>query len=608
MEEKKQIALIFIVTLLIGVAAFFIPGQIESGTPDFSGDLIVDSYEVTWNDDGTLTEHYVYNVRSSGDYQMLYRVWAAPLFSAINSKEQYDRAHIELTDVKLPENTAGYIKTKTGDVYLFNSKSSSLKDFVAEKAYPNEAGIVNTGHFSSGKYAVEYTYNIYPPVEYDEEAAHINLMLASDHIPYSNVRIVLDSDMITKVFTHPPGYDIKNEDGKIVITGNSPENQMIEVEMLLSPEAADMIPGYKEYVSGVIEKTESANSGYELGFTVASVIIAIGKLLVLLTPFLLLALYIRVGREKKFTVPKYLSTIPNKKITPWQANLLFKGDAFTSDENGFYATILALHKEKKIKITEKDDKKGVLIEILDSASDDRYEQRVLNFINVNSGEDGILDTGYFEEVSKSASRSMADERIASALKENLNSLMSESDESLSSKYAVDGRGLLLPFYIAGGLIIIISIGILFLFPDAAGFLFIAALTGALIIIQAIIATVFPTTLFGHWKEDYYKEKLEWNSFKNFLSDLSRIKEYGTEDLNMWGEWLIYGTALGVGDKVAAAMKELDVDVSRQGYFYPHYIWFAGFYAISSFSPPSQGASGGGFGAGGGFGGGGAGGR
>jgi uncharacterized membrane protein len=90
--------------------------------------------------------------------------------------------------------------------------------------------------------------------------------------------------------------------------------------------------------------------------------------------------------------------------------------------------------------------------------------------------------------------------------------------------------------------------------------------------------------------------------------LSQIKKYGTEDLNMWGEWLVYATALGAGDKVEAAMKELKVDVSETGYFYPHYIWFIGFHSISTFTPPSQGASGGGFGAGGGFGGGGAGGR
>ena len=42
---------------------------------------------------------------------------------------------------------------------------------------------------------------------------------------------------------------------------------------------------------------------------------------------------------------------------------------------------------------------------------------------------------------------------------------------------------------------------------------------------------------------------------------------------MWGDWLVYGTALGVGDRVAEAMRDLNVniDVAR---FYPLMpLWF-----------------------------------
>ena len=33
---------------------------------------------------------------------------------------------------------------------------------------------------------------------------------------------------------------------------------------------------------------------------------------------------------------------------------------------------------------------------------------------------------------------------------------------------------------------------------------------------------------------------------------------------MWGEWLIYGTAVGVGDKVEKAMKVLNVHIADTG--------------------------------------------
>jgi hypothetical protein len=96
-----------------------------------------------------------------------------------------------------------------------------------------------------------------PPVEYDSDAVHINLMFADEHIPYKDVTITLISDKITDVFTHPPSYEITRGDGMIMLTGSSPSNERIEVEFLMSPDAIDSVAGIKTYVEGVREKTES---------------------------------------------------------------------------------------------------------------------------------------------------------------------------------------------------------------------------------------------------------------------------------------------------------------------------------------------------------------
>jgi len=124
---------------------------------------------------------------------------------------------------------------------------------------------------------------------------------------------------------------------------------------------------------------------------------------------------------------------------------------------------------------------------------------------------------------------------------------------------------------------------------------------------------FPSTLFGHWKEDKYQEKMQWDSFARFLSDLARIKQYTPQDISMWGEWLVFGTALGVGQKVEHAMKELDISLPDAGFPAAMGIRTA-FVPILAFTAPSRGGGGGGgfgggsFGGGGGFGGGGVGGR
>ncbi|MBN2733929.1 MAG: DUF2207 domain-containing protein [Methanomicrobiaceae archaeon] len=606
MEEKKQITILFLITFLAGLLIVLLSSAITAEIFDFSGDLVADSYEVVWYESGSLTESYVYDVRTSGEYRMLYRVWKAPLIYSGES-EDLNSPYIKLTGIKGPEGSFGYLKTNLGRSYLQESDDRAAYNLVSEKAYDNEVGIVNPGYFAAGKYTVVYEYLISPPVEYDNDAVHINLKFADEHIPYNNVKITLISDKITDVFSHPSSYEIQKEDDRVILTGHSPENEIIEAEFLMKPEASKTLFGYKKYTEDILSRTKSANEGYLFGFKLADALSTVGKIMVLLVPFLFVLLYFISGREKKFTVPEYLSTIPDRKLLPWQVNLIFKDDAFSSDENAFYATILLLHKKRKISIKEKDDKKGVLIELLETKGDDDYEQRILNFISVNSGDNDVLDTGYFEEVAKRAVNSKADESIALSIKESISSLTSWTDPVLSVKYAEDGRGKLFVFLAAGLLFALISGMLMMLYSAAADSFLFCAFMGIVVIIQTAIAYLFPSTLFGNWKGDYYREKMEWDSFKKFLSDLSQLEKYSPEDINMWGEWLIYGTALGVGKNVEKAMQKLNVNISESGYFYPHYMWYAGFYSISTFSPPSQGG-GGGFGAGGGFGGGGAGGR
>src|SRR5690606_10658944 len=86
------------------------------------------------------------------------------------------------------------------------------------------------------------------------------------------------------------------------------------------------------------------------------------------------------------------------------------------------------------------------------------------------------------------------------------------------------------------------------------------ITVVVLLLQSTVAAFAPSTLFGRWKEDYYKEKLEWDAFRTFLGDFAMIQRYSPQDLDMWKEWLIYGTALGVGDKVEKALKDLNIPI------------------------------------------------
>lgn len=132
----------------------------------------------------------------------------------------------------------------------------------------------------------------------------------------------------------------------------------------------------------------------------------------------------------------------------------------------------------------------------------------------------------------------------------------------------------------------------------------------------------PKAFFGRWKADYYKEKLEWDAFKSFLSNFAIIQKYAPEDIAIWKEWLVYGTALGVGHNVVKAMDKLKIPAIPEVYAVlqmPSHIEHIHMrsaervitkseLAAMSRSSGDRGSRGGGFGGGGGHGGGGGGAR
>ncbi len=76
MGETRQLAGLVVIGLVIGIIGLVVASAVP---PLFAGDLVVDSYDATLMSNGTLTEHYTYNVHTSGEYRMLFRSWDAPL-------------------------------------------------------------------------------------------------------------------------------------------------------------------------------------------------------------------------------------------------------------------------------------------------------------------------------------------------------------------------------------------------------------------------------------------------------------------------------------------------------------------------------------------------
>ncbi len=241
MSEIKQLVLLVTATLVLGIIGL---GLVTVIPPLFEGDLVVDSYTAILYQNGTLTEQYTYDVKTSGQYRMLYRSWEAPLTFGTRSNPS-----VQFISVNPPPGTIGYAKDESGVVIATGvSDSSSLKTTIRNLAETNEVGIFRPEYYNQGKYSVEYTYLLHPPIEYDTTASHLNLKFAgASHIAYRNVKIIVPSGEVEQLYVYPPLMKTEKMGDTYVITGGVSENENLAVEILSDAGGFSEIQGYRNY-------------------------------------------------------------------------------------------------------------------------------------------------------------------------------------------------------------------------------------------------------------------------------------------------------------------------------------------------------------------------
>ncbi|SMP14940.1 Uncharacterized membrane protein [Desulfurobacterium pacificum] len=575
------------------------------------------------------SEEYVYKVKSNNSYRMLYRFWKIPLlpspsFSSFSSLSPLTSFHspssthsnqqptpnspyIEVTNVKSKYDW--YIKDYKGKIYgkFKNPRSVFLVKSLAQK---NEVGTVNPSFFKKGTYTLKASYLLFLPAHTDGKLYHMNFKIADKHVPYKEITLtILDpNNAVEQVFPHFPVSSLKKEKGKITLTGTAFENQLVEVELLLKKN-----PGspFLQKVNNVKELTLMMSNRWVYPTVYISIYTQkILTLTILLLPLLIFLSYLKLGTEKYFLIPKYLSFIPNKNRKPYLVNLIFQGDAAEADENAFYATLLDLQERGLIKL-----KENGKVEIYSTNTNDPYEKSALSFmLKFSKKENGkaVFSPSLIERTI-SIAEATKDVETLKSLKEEWEKVFKYTDLKTTEEF-IDMR---LPKLLRKIIFILflLFIPIVFLIAIHSQItwvnsvkIFILFMT---LTLQITIIAASPTQLLGRWKKNYYREKLKWEAFKNFLSNFAMIQKYTPEDIVIWKEWLTYGTALGVADKVEESLKKLKIEIPEVKNLRTLRTHLAITHtnlntAISNVAPSSGG--GGGFGVGGGAGGGGAGGR
>jgi uncharacterized membrane protein YgcG len=148
---------------------------------------------------------------------------------------------------------------RNGKVTVLSPDKGSYADDIKSLAQHNEAGCFNPNKFAQGIFNIGYLFKIHPSLECDNSSCHWNLRLAAEHLPYQKAGIYIhDPDgVVVHPIPHPDMY-YKKEGDVWIINGSSPKDGLIEVEMLLHPNASSKMAGFIRNISSVEGRTISA--------------------------------------------------------------------------------------------------------------------------------------------------------------------------------------------------------------------------------------------------------------------------------------------------------------------------------------------------------------
>lgn len=410
-------------------------------------------------------------------------------------------------------------------------------------------------------------YNILPSVESKIYSNEVGCFLNSS--TYADIK----EENLTVVYAVPMAHVIKNHYVHYLFTEEHMPISKLNVNGLNGKSAKSFIP--KDTVVAIDVKTGRIKS--------RGIPLFVGFLLVFLFSAIPYVIWYYLGKEKDVLVPEYLHTIPDSKLEPWQVDVLTNG-SFKISKYGIASILLELYVNHVLKF--KEEKKLGLFKkrmflINKQASLGNLSNKAKQFYNLIKEWKFKEDENYIY-----CSVPNSQQEIKNIIEgQDVNSFVNRII-SRGGFYVMTGVGFLLVF-IAPAFVPLSFIGYIALF-------------------SVLFLVFLMSTVFSRFKDDNYKEYLEWLAFKRMLMDFAQIQKYFKEDYQQWKSWLVYATALGAAKNLIKAMKELKLlpqqDFDDLSYAQVTALLLAN--DLYSIGNPSSSGAGGVVGAGGGFGGGG----
>ena len=431
---------------------------------------------------------------------------------------------------------------------------------------------------------------------------------------YATVK--LPGDKNNEYFLNPQEYNLTSDLKGDTITAETtsiPKGEFYELLVLMPLDDFDNAPFAKHVNQNgkdmIMKNLEDSINGRNFWNTSYLVL----GLLSILIPIGAIFTYLRYGREPKVSYEGiYERDLPTND-PPEMINALIenKSDIGNPNMEGFEASIMNLIDKKAFRIFNDTNGDSDLKELLLTFNHDKInelsssEKIVFNTLE-HFANDNVLNLSRLND-------RLSSENDAQWFMDQIENWQQDVKNKINLEQYFDDTGSTLISIIGfGGLIFGVIIAALGLMTNLANGLYCLA-GGVFLVVFSIAIMHLDEDIFGKWTENGRVYYLKWNNFKKFLKDNSLIKEHPPESIVVWRKYLIYGSALGVAEKVYKSMKLQVPNISDydDGVFMYHYyggygLMHSAFNTSNSTLNPSSDSGGfGGLGGGSGGGGGGA---
>ena len=398
-------------------------------------------------------------------------------------------------------------------------------------------------------------------------------------------------------------------------TSSIPKGEFYELLLLMplsdfdsdAPYAKHVDKNGREMIEKNLEDSIQSRAMWAMSF------IALG-LLSLLSPIIAVFVYLRYGREPDIAYEGiYERDLPTED-PPVFINAMMKSRGLGDpDMEGFQATLLDLIDRKVISLDVQAGDFSTKDLILKFEREDlkdlkRYERNLYNML-YSLSDGGVLN---MSDLDSKLSSESSGKWFLGELDNFYESAKSEYlTEETVSRYFNDRGSDIMMFLAIGGIVMAAIMLFLGLITNLKAGIYVLA-GGAFLLVFSIALLFIPDDIFGQWTPEGRVFYLKWKNFKKFLQDNSLIKEHAPDSIVVWKKYLIYGTALGIADKVYESMKmkipdyaDYDDSVLVYHYYGGYHMMHAAYDTGYSAANPSDSSGFGGIGGGSGGGGGGA---